>query len=269
MQTELITADNINKYFPLLLLEEFYGIRSGRVCGFGAYDKSSGIALGVIIAQIYDDYIRIRRIYALPDYRRQGVGETLLKLITKISGSVEFDVFINSLKSYPDFLLNRDFEETDSSYNYIYSRPCDVSGSALDDEHRTGYEVLTADSINDRVLANFVFNRSFDPFMQFPEGIFDRERFSDGSIVVKKNDEIVAVVLIEEPDECVQISWMSGSDSVALEYAFSVAVKELEAEYGSEESFRVLVCSEKERQSVEGLFDSFRKEQIRIFRLEK
>ena len=266
MQREMITHDNINKYLSLLLMEEFFGIQSGRLYCFGAYDERNGTVQGLITAQICDDDIHIRRIYTVPEYRRQGIGSGLLQLITGLSVSAAFIVFVHGIEASPEFLLHRGFEEANSAYSYTYARPCDVRPSVFTDHHETGYKIRLLPDVNDREVGDYIFSGAYDRLLQFPEGFFDRERFSEGSIIVQKDHQIVAAVLLEETEGCTQISYMSGREPVALKKAFSTAIRCYESEYGKEADFRFLVCRERYQQIAEGLFESYHKEPIRIFR---
>ena len=81
MVLELIREENISKYLGLIAGEDLFDMRSGSATCFGVYDEEADIAVSTLSASIYPDYIRIRRLYTIPEYRNRGIATELHRLI--------------------------------------------------------------------------------------------------------------------------------------------------------------------------------------------
>ena len=68
MNVEMINDDIVEEYLDLLTSEEVFGCSNGRISCFGAYDEDTGEPMGVLTAEIFPEYIRIKRIYGNYNY---------------------------------------------------------------------------------------------------------------------------------------------------------------------------------------------------------
>ena len=266
MQTEIITPDTVSKYLGVLTGDEIYAISDDRYTCFGAFDNKSGHGLGILAAQVLPEYIKIERIFTLPEYRNQGIASALLDLATGIPNPPTFRIFIDSPVSDTVFLVNRGFAEEDSSYSFITGRLGDVVSVSRTGKLAGGLEVLPADKTDQRHLAQFVFSSGFDDFVQIPEGFLDMDRFSDGSTVCSHYGKVLSAVLLEELDDWLQITWMKGSDNRSMLSAFSALKRELDQEYVPGAAIRFLICDDKDRALISNLIRNSREEKIRIFK---
>ena len=66
------------------------------------------------------------------------------------------------------------------------------------------------------------FNDPHDDLIQFPEGLVDSNRFSDGSLVCIKDGKIEAVMLTEEQDERIDVTYIHSTDGRYILDLFSV-----------------------------------------------
>ena len=73
IETEIITNEDLKRYLGLLDNMEILGMKSDRYTCFGAFDRITKKGMGVLVAEVLEECIHIKRIYVLPKYRRKGV----------------------------------------------------------------------------------------------------------------------------------------------------------------------------------------------------
>ncbi|MCR5249685.1 MAG: GNAT family N-acetyltransferase [Lachnospiraceae bacterium] len=271
MQTERIVRENQSRYLKLLSNDELFANEEGRYSCFGAFDEDSREALGVLVAQILPAYIRIVKLYTLPKHRNRGVASTLLKLATDLPEelSLPFYAVVSGEEADPEFLTKRGFVKTDDRYSYLSGWLEDLEDLPRPQNLPSSARVLPADRVPYESLSDYVLSFGHDELLQFPEMKLDMNRFSDGSLVCTRDKEINAVLLMEELDEYIQISWIHCRDSRSLYQIFSVMKKALKSEYDPEAELRFLLCDNKGEEAIEKVFRYRERIPVHIYRLEK
>ena len=266
MKTEVITENKLAKYMTCLTNDEVFGMMNDRITCFGAFDESTGEAVGVLSAEILPDYIHIIRCFILPNHEDSGAGEMLLSKATNVSADVEFPfLFYDTEDKINEPLLEAaGFKKRFKKYSYITGRLSNLKDVPLPPIDKD-IEVLPADMVSQRLISDYVYNSKKDTVLQIPEMIYDPNRFSDGSIVCVKNKRVVALILMEEKDDSITIPYMYGDDLTYIYYGFSVLRERLLEEYTPSEEIRFLICKENEKEVVEELMSHSKEKRIKIY----
>ncbi|MBR3305769.1 MAG: GNAT family N-acetyltransferase [Lachnospiraceae bacterium] len=265
MRTEIITEDLCAKYLKILSNEEIFALGEGRMSVMGAYDEESGEAAAVMAVQILPRHILIERIFTLPEYRKKGAATALLSYLKDLPEDLALPVYLVTHRTDADteFLLKRGFSESKSRFFFLAGKLGD-----MDIPENTGD--LSCDPI-EKVpyvrLYEYSFKDNPDTFLQLPELVLDMDRFSDGSICCRRGREVCGMMLMEEPDDGIQISFLRYDDEAAAEALFSEASKLLKEEYGPEADLRFLLCGDEEKDTIGKFFRYSEEQPIRIFRL--
>ena len=125
--TESINSENITRYMELLSNAEIFGISEGRLCAFGAFDEKTDNILGVLVTEIFPEYIRIEKLYTVPEYRNKGVAKKLLCIIIEPIVTKKIPIFIYTTDSIDvSYIQSKGFKKTDDDYCYIEGRLGDL-----------------------------------------------------------------------------------------------------------------------------------------------
>jgi hypothetical protein len=265
MVLELIREENISKYLGLIAGEDLFDMRSGSATCFGVYDEEADIAVSTLSASIYPDYIRIRRLYTIPEYRNRGIATELLNRVSNISSPPPFYVFDVNPDSDMKFFKKRRFAKSPSHYSFITGKLGEVITESISEAELADMEIVTIEQVDPGELGKFVVYMGVDGLLQMPEAGFESERFSDVSMICKAKGKIVAAVLVEEKNSWIQITWMKGNINKALSAAFGAVIEAIKNEFDPSEDIRILVCDEKGRDDASSRFVSFSEDKIRIY----
>ena len=266
MKTEIITEGTLPKYMGLLTNEDFFGIIGGRYTGFGVTDEATDEVLGILSAQVLPKYIHIKNCFVSPDHRGKGVGKSLIKAVTDVPKDIDlpFIFYGTDEEINREFLEAEGFKKTPDTYSYIESKL--VNMKALTLPHiASDISVFPAEQVSGRLIGDFVFSSKKDTFLQFPEGVYDANRFSDGSIVCMKNKQIVALILIEEKDDHILIPYMYGDDLEAVFLGLSVFKKKFLEDYANGEKIRFLICRDNEKEVAAEILSNYSEKKIYIY----
>ena len=270
MKMEMITQENISKYLKLLSNDEVFGLEDGRFSAFGATEDDTDTACGVLVAHILPEFIRIVKLFTLPEYRRRGIATTLLEKATDLPEELAMPFYVISAGEQDfAFLEKNGFQATDDRYFFLSGWLEDLEDLPKPSKPILGQKILPADHIPYESLSDYVLKSSHDEILQFPEKELDMARFSDGSLVCTQNNDISAVVLMEEMDEYIQISWIHCKDSRSLYSIFSVMKKALKTEYDPEAELRFLLCNEKGEDAIDKLFRYRDRIPVKVYKLGK
>ncbi len=267
MRIEIVEGERTAEYLKLLSNDELFGIQSGRYTCFGAFDEQTMEPMAVLIARILPAFIQLKKLFTLPAYRKKGAASELLKTAADLPARdiLPFTVFVNDNKADTLFLKNRGFEEAKLSYHSVICRFRDFHDIRLPEKITPGIRVVPADSVPLSELWDFILSSSPDRLLRFPEPAPDFERFSEASLVCLKNDRIKAAILIEEPDDYIQVTWVYGKDPRSLYFLLAAVKKLADHEFEPDEAIRFLICSETEKALIRRLFRHFEEQPIPVF----
>ncbi len=268
MKTEVITRENLSRYISMLSNDEIFDNESERLSCFGGYDEKSGEGMGVIAVKILPDYIRIEKVFTVEKFRKTGVATELLSIVSDLPEEVKMPFFIITDQTDIDFafLKGRGFSETESAYKFIYAKLSDMREITVPDSIKDGLRIVTLSHVPENELLNYVSHAEADNFLQFPEIPIDLSRFSEGSLICLKDNSICAMMLIEESDEAIQITFMHCLDPKALYGIFALIKPALLLEYSGESTVRFLVCNKNSEDVGKGLFDSYTEKGIKLLK---
>ena len=268
MQTEAITNENLKKYQPLLSNDEILGIEDGLFSCFGAYDENSGKSCSVLITRSLPEYIRLERLYTLPEYRGQGAGSALLSLVTGLpeNASHPFYAIATGKDADVGFLQKKGFEENPKHYHYLCGTLEDLESIPQPQKSSRAFRVLPLKKVPEKVLKDYIQNISLEDRPLFPEMMMNGDRSSENGLICMQDQEICAVLLMEELNEYIKISRIHCNDDTALYHTFSVMKKTLKSEYDPETEIRFLLCGVQEENTVEKIFRYRQRIPLRIYR---
>ncbi len=268
MKTEAITRENLSRYISMLSNDEFFDIESGRLSGFGACDEKSGDGMGVLAAEILPDHIRIVKLFTAEKFRKKGVATKLINMVCDLPDELKMPFYIITDRMDADFkfLKEKGFVETESPYKYIYSKLSDMRDITAPDNVKDGLKIVPINQVSEQVLSYYISNAEPDKFLRFPEIPIDFDRFSEGSLVCIKDKSICAMLLIEEPDEAIEISFIHCIDPKALYSILALIKPALLLEYSEETNVRILVCNKNEESVGKGLLNNCVEKEIKILK---
>ena len=267
-----ISRGNLSEYMHLLSSDEYFGIDEDRLTCFAAVDDSSDVA-GLLIVQIFPEYIRLERLTVFPEYREKNVAAQLLEIIKERPEDARLPIyaFLEDEKELESVLEDSGFEKEDSDYCFVTGNLKDIVETnvrkVLNEPGAKDIKAFCLDKIPEYLVRKFVLKSAHDELLQFPDKTIDFERFSDGSIVCLKNKEIKAALLMEENEDFTQFTWMHGDDNIAVYICVALAKSELESEYGPEYKIRCLCRKEAEEQAYKGIFTKCEKTNIDVYKL--
>ena len=228
--TESINSENITRYMELLSNAEIFGISEGRLCAFGAFDEKTDNILGVLVTEIFPEYIRIEKLYTVPEYRNKGVAKKLLCIIIEPIVTKKIPIFIYTTDSIDvSYIQSKGFKKTDDDYCYIEGRLGDLKDFSLPSK--------------------------------------DSNRFSDGSLVCIKDGKIEAVMLTEEQDERIDVTYIHSTDGRYILDLFSVLKRMYMEEYTPQTTIRFLICNNKGREGIEKILAGSKMRPLSVYRL--
>ncbi|MCR4891407.1 MAG: hypothetical protein K5989_04380 [Lachnospiraceae bacterium] len=269
MQTTRITDENLGDFIPLLRNDEIFGINEDRYIGFGAYDEDENRPMAILVVDIFPEYVRIINLYTDPVYRKQGAASALLSIITDNPEGENLPIYIISSNTEinVDFLSSRNFKEVESKYYYLSGNLGDMSKIPLKKDLKEGLVIKPINQVSNRELQKFLSHSPHDDFLEFPEIIVDKRRFSDGSIVCFREGKISALILMREFDDFIQISWIYGTDYKSLYVIFSMVKSILLTDYSEKANIRFLLSNEKGRETIQSILKNHEELPIHIFKL--
>ena len=265
--TESINSGNITRYMHLFSNVEIFGINDDRFSAFGAFDEITDKPTGVLVTEIFPEYIRIEKLYTVPEYRNNGVAEKLLNIIRKTVKTSKMPILIYTTESFDvSYIQSKGFKKTDDNYCYIEGRLEDLKDIKLPSKKKS-IVFDTIDRVSTKDLDRFVFRNPYDKLIQFPEGLIDTNRFSDGSLVCKKDGKIEAVMLIEEQDDRIDVTYIYGTDSRYILNLFSILKRMLMEEYTPQTLIRFLICNNIGREGIEKILAESKERPLNVYRL--
>ncbi len=265
--TESINSENITRYMELLSNAEIFGISEERLCAFGAFDEKTDNILGVLVTEIFPEYIRIEKLYTVPEYRNKGVAKKLLCIIIEPIVTKKIPIFIYTTDSIDvSYIQSKGFKKTDDDYCYIEGRLGDLKDFSLPSKEKS-IVFDTIDRVSVKDLDRFVFKNPHDDLIQFPEGLVDSNRFSDGSLVCIKDGKIEAVMLTEEQDERIDVTYIHSTDGRYILDLFSVLKRMYMEEYTPQTTIRFLICNNKGREGMEKILAGSKMRPLSVYRL--
>lgn len=265
MNVEMINDDIVEEYLDLLTSEEVFGCSNGRISCFGAYDEDTGEPMGVLTAEIFPEYIRIKRIYVRHEFADEGVDEALIDIVTDLPDEARLPIYMFGTENEidPEFLEDNGFEKVPSKYSYIEGKLGDyisVAASLGDGELKTLNQVPAEE------LEKYVFKTEHDAFMQIPEDYLDTEKFSEVSLVMLKKRLIEGAILLEEEENYIYVPYIQANDNKLLLYAFFILKKLLFTEFEPEDRIRFLICDGKGREALTRIIRNCEEYEIGIYR---
>ena len=265
MNVEIVNGDIIHEYLGILTTEEVLDCETEKITCFGAYDEETEDIMGILTAEIYPEFIVIKRIYVCPDYEGTGVENELLAHVTDIPDEIRLPIYIYGPEEDMDDELLTDcgFEALPSNYSYINGLLNDFIeiNAALTDG-----ELKTLDKIPSEELEKFVLQKDHDKLLQIPEGYLNTDRFSEGSLVLLKKHMIDGAILIEESDGFINIPYIYAEDNRLLLYAFFILKKLLLLEFTPGAKLRFLICNGIGREAITRLIRNSSEQKIAIYK---
>ncbi len=265
MNVEIVTGDIIREYMSILTTEEVLDCEEEKITCFGAYDEETEDIMGILTAEIYPEFIVIKRIYVCPDYEGKGVENELLAHVTDIPDELRLPIYIYGVEEEMDdeLLTECGFSTIPSKYSYIEGLLMNYVeiNAAL-----TEGELKTLDKIPMEELEKFVLQKDHDKLLQIPEGYLDTERFTEGSLVLLKRHMIDGAILIEESDGYINIPYIYAEDKRLLLYAFFILKKLLIAEFEPRAKLRFLICDGIGREAISRLIIDSNEKKIAIYK---
>lgn len=270
LQTEIIQSEDVKKYLGLLNNSEIMGMENDRYTCFGAFDDENDESMGVLVAEILEECLRIERIYVVPEHRRKGVAKTLLNIVTDLPEELKETVVAYGVEEElnREFLTAMNFHEKVNEYTYLegslinYQKlPLPAKGSE--------YTVLPIEKVAENAMKNFMLKTKRENDSKMSDLFIENNELSDGSVVCMKNNQIAAVIILEETDENIMFPLIYGKDNKAIFYCFSVIREELIEEYGLNASIRFLLNKGKGREALEKIVYDTVEKNILFYELEK
>ncbi|MBQ7706653.1 MAG: GNAT family N-acetyltransferase [Lachnospiraceae bacterium] len=268
MKTEIITGNELKKYLGLLDNMEISGMENGRYTCFGAFDDKSDKGIGILVAESLPDYILVKRIFVLPEYRRKGVATALLKIVTDLPEDLKQPVITYGAKEELDkkFLDAMGFKEVKSDYTYIEGTLGDYRKLHLPAK-KSEYKLIPAEKITTNALKKFIFDMKKKKNIKLQELFVDDDTISDESIVCMKNNKIAAVIMLEESDGNVMLPLVFGKDTKAILYCFSAFYEILSGDFGPEECIRILLNKDIGKEAIEKIIGNTTEKKVLIYKL--
>ena len=261
----IITEENMRQYMQLLTSDEIFGITEDRFTSFAVFDEESDEPAGTMSVQIFPEYIRIERIFILPEFRHRGYASSLLDVIKERPEGARLPVraFIEDNEDVRGLLEASGFKGQESTYTAISA--ClgawtDLEAKirkAVPDDYIKKIKTFRLDQIPPDLIRTFVMNARHDEILQFPGKVMDTERFSDISAICVLDNTIKAASMIEETDDYSQFTWCYGDDPYSMLISMFMVKKELEAEYGPDYRVRCLCANNKEEQAYTNMFSKY------------
>ena len=269
MLTEIISIANLHRYMNILNPDETIGMNADRFICFGAYDEENGNGMGIACVQILPEQIRIERIYTLPEYRNRGVATALFGMMTDLPKDVDLPFTVVIYEDDPDtaFLTKHGFTELESNFSYIDGTLDQLKDLDVPAKMRKGITLFPADHVDIADLERFISTSPCDNFLQFPEYEVDMDRFSEGSIVCMQDGNIAASIMIEELNDCIQLTWFFGTDAKPIFCAFYMLKQELTLEYEPSTKIRSLIHKGRGLDAIEKMLGVRDTHNVRIYSL--
>lgn len=273
MKTHIVTGENILDYWSILSSDEVFGINDNSLNCFVISDDDGNIA-GKMTARIFPEYIRLNSLFIYPEYRRKGFATALLDFlkVRPEDAYLPIRVFLEDEEDIRALLEKNGFTEEKCDYNIItlslgdFPDPDVLIKRKFTDSAISKFKLSRLDHVPKPKLQNFILNSPHDEVLLFPDKTLDLERFSDGSIICSKGDQIEAVSLIEETDEYTQFTWTYGKDTLAILLCMVAARKDLQAEYGPDYQIRCLSWDEVSLKIYQKSFSKCELKKIKMYR---
>lgn len=284
MQTRILTRSDLSNFMPLMTNEEIFGLDLGRHTCFGAYDEENDIAAGILTADVYPEFIRIRRLYVRGDYRRQGIATDLLSLVCDLPSELKLPVRfytveteVNQKNETEDdreerltrekFLSDSHFEKEEIALSCVSSTLNEMT--TISANKLPHLQLCVGAQIPEGLLSQYVLNLPHDTIVQFPEEFVDMERFSEGSIVCLKNGKICGAVLLEELEHTLQIPWFYADDPATASFLFIKMRGFLLSEYGKGTKIRFVFGREMDESVPRNMFRKCDTQAVELYQLKE
>lgn len=268
IETAMIAEENEADFLEFLSTDELFGIDEGRFSGLGAYDGETNEPMGILIAEILPDYIRLRKLYTLPKYRRKGVATTLLGIATDLPDDVQMPILFATEKEVnTKYLESKGFMEEKGPYSFVRGTLADVRVLPISKNDMDVFDVCPMSRVAEKDVLQFIATSPRDAFLQFPEGVPDIERFNDSGLVCLKKGAIEACLLTEDFDDAIQITWMHGKNKEALYSLLSQFYELLREDLSPEDNLRILCYNAEQEKTCKKMFGRAQAFPISIYKL--
>ena len=276
MGITVISEDNLHEYMQILTSDEIFGINEDTLTSFVISDDEKNEPAGVLTVQIFPEFIRLERIFILPEFRHRGYAARLLDIIKDRPGDARLPIraFPEEKGELSGLLEASGFTERDSSYCVLsaYIKDwIDIGQKILKkipDDIKNQIMICHLDQVPEQMVREFVLRSPHDELMQFPDKTINMGRFSDLSTFSIVNDSIKAAALIEENEDYTQFTWCYGDGRYAMLANMFMVRKELEKEYGSGYRIRCLCPSERTADGYKKMFSACDIKKIYIYQLD-
>ena len=265
MKIEQITRKNIDDYLDLMSPDDIFGTNQERYISFGAYEEDTEVVMGTITLEILADYISIKSIYTDPEYRNRGVASAMLDFVKNTPGVEPFPICAYTDEEC-EFLQHRGFSREESRYTIAEGKLGNLERPRLEGSVRRGNIVKYLDEVDQEVIENFVESSPHDETLQFPDMSVDTRRFSEGSLVCFSDGKVNGALLMEEPEDYVQVTWAYSPSEEVLLLMLSIMKTELDFEYESRKNIRFLQCDGRTVATVERVLPESEIRPLNVFR---
>ena len=274
MDTMMITSENMSDYRELLSYDEAFGIIDGKMTCFVALSEEEDDEydyepepVGLMTAQIFHDFIKLKNIFVDPEYRRKKYASNLLKIIKKRPKNYKLPIaaFFEEDPETAAFFKKSGFKKQDYHYSVVEGKLGDMNELSPMNKLKNEYKLLTIDQLNKGTLEQYITKAPHEELIQFYDDLLDIDRFTDTSLVCMKNGTIQAVVLLEDFEDHTQISWMHGKDQLAIYLSLSMVKKVLELEYDPDYTIKCLCANDTAQKTYSKLFSKCEVKNIQMY----
>ncbi len=259
----------------IITADEIFGISEGRVTSFAVTDDESRAPAGIMSVRILPEYIRLERIYILPEFRRRGYASGLLEIIKDRPEAawLPINAFLEDGENEDvrELLEASGFTGRESGFSVITGHLKDLIDTdsrlenAVPEAVRRKVKLYRLNMVPKHMIRNFINASPHDELLQFPDKASDLERFSDISMICLMGNTVRAASMIEEAEEHTQFTWCYGDEPIAVLACINAAKKELGEEYGPDHRIRCLCREESMEQRYKNLFTEYERKTINMF----
>ena len=267
---KLITPENMAEFVMLLTPADIFGISDGILNSFAACIGDEEIPASIVSAHIYPEHITVKRLFTLPEYRRQHLATALMDVIKSRPKEAMLPIYFFSAKNkeFEAFLNAAGFHEEDSKFCFVAGTFGDLVDMAAPEDTSEDIKIKSIMDVPKEIVADFIYHSPYDELIQFPDKATELPFFSEMSILSIQNKEIKAALLIEESDENIQITWAYGQEYIHLYNCFYYMKKILSLDFGTQTVIRCLCTNEKTKKSYSNLFKRHRIIRIHTYRFD-
>lgn len=264
MGVTIISEENISEYMQILTSDEIFGINEDRLTSFVISDDEKDEIAGVMTVQIFPEYIRLERIFILPEFRHRGYASRLLEIIKDRPGDARLPIraFPEDKGDVSGLLESSGFTEKENRYCVLsaYLKDwIDIGQKILrkmPEDIKKKIMIYNLDQVPEQLIREFVLRSPHDEILQFPDRMTDVERFSDVSMISMMDNTIKAASLVEETEDYTQFTWCYGEDRYAMLANMFMVRKEMGSEYSPDYRIRCVCSNEHTAEGYKKMFSA-------------